>query len=119
MIGEDVWVINRVSPGDPLLIDRTGTHRLATTDPTTMSINISSLVMPPMLDMVLLHEISHAITMSYNLLKPLRNNIPPKLWVLVEEWSVGLLEHYGIEAIIATSESLGRPLCIRGYCIMN
>lgn len=110
------WKVNRVSPGDHLLIDRTGRERIATTDPATMTINVSTSVMPPLLDKVLLHEAAHAITVSYGLLLPLRAKIPPEHWVTVEEWAVELLENYSLEAIIATSESLGRPLCIRGNC---
>jgi len=109
--------VNRVSPAHPLLIDRTGTLRIATTDPETRTINVSTNVTLPNLDSVLLHEVAHAITVSYGLLQPLRSLIPPELWVIVEEWAVELLEKYSTEAIIITSESLGRPLCIRGYCL--
>lgn len=117
VVNGEVWLVNRVLPGDPSLIDRTGTIRSATTDPVTHVINVSSDVTPPLLDKVLLHEVAHAITVSYGLLLPLRATIPDNLWVLVEEWAVELLEKYSIEAIMITSESLGRPLCIRGYCI--
>ena len=117
LVNGEVWHVNRVSPGDPLLIDRTGTRRIATTNPLTRSINVSIDVVPPLLDRVLLHEVAHAITISHGLLGPLRMHIPPELWVLVEEWSVELLEKHGIEAIIATSESLGRPVCVSGQCL--
>lgn len=118
LINGELWQINRVSPGSPLLIDRTGNHRIATTDPVLKSINVSIEIQPPLLDRVLLHEVAHAITISHNLLQPLRAQIPEQLWVLVEEWSVELLEKHSLEAAILTSESLGRPLCIMGYCMM-
>jgi len=117
LINGDVWVINRVSPGNPLLIDRTGSYRAATADPLTRSINISIEVTPPLLDSVLLHEVAHAITISYGLLDVLRSKIPYYLWVTVEEWAIAFLEKYSIEAIILASESLNRPLCINGKCI--
>ena len=117
MVNGEVWNVRRVSPGDPLLVDRTGNMRIATTDPSTRTVNIASNVTPPLLDQVMLHEMAHAITVSHGLLGPLRAQLPPELWVLVEEWAVELVEKYSIEAIMLTSESLGRPLCIRGYCI--
>ena len=117
LVNGEVWHVNRVSPDNHLLVDRTGTRRIATTDPFNRSINISADVVPPLLDRVLLHEVAHAITISHGLLGSLRTHIPPELWVLVEEWSVELLEKYGIEAIIITSESLGRPICVNGQCL--
>lgn len=118
LINGELWQINRVSPGSPLLFDRTGNLRVATTDASTRSIYLSNKLVPPMLDRVLLHEITHAITISYNLLPPLRTQIPETLWVMVEEWSAELVERHGIEAVILASETLGRPLCIMGYCMM-
>lgn len=117
VVGNDVWQINRVSPDNPLLIDRTGEFKVAVTDPLTRTIYISRELEPPMLDKVVLHEVAHAITVSYGLLPPLRSKIPPDLWVLVEEWSASLLEQYALEAGILASQALGRPLCIFGYCI--
>ncbi len=117
-INGEVWNVLRVKPDNPLLVDRTGYLRIATTDATTRSIYIADNITPPLLDMVLLHEVAHAITISHGLLLPLRNRIPLNLWVLVEEWSAELVEKYGVEAVVITSESLGRPLCVNGYCIM-
>lgn len=116
VINGEAWIVRRVSPGDPLLIDRTGKRKLATTDQNLRLISLSKDVVPPLLDQVLLHEIAHAITVSHGLLIPLRATIPPELWYLVEEWSAGLVENYGIEAAVLASEALGRPLCVRGFC---
>ena len=119
LIDGDLWRIERVSPGNPLLIDRTGDFKPATTDPLTRTIRISSDVEPPLLDKVVLHEIAHAITISHGLLGPLRDSIPDSMWVHVEEWSASLMERHAIEAAILASQALGRPLCIGGYCIMS
>lgn len=116
-VNGEVWRVKRVHPHDQSLVDRTGNLRLATTDPATRTINISAGLTPPLLDQVLLHEVAHAITISHGLLSQLRDAIPPELWVFVEEWSVELLEKHGIEAIIATAESLGRPVCVMGQCL--
>lgn len=119
LVNGELWKVETVSPDNPLLIDRTGDYKLATTDPLTRSIRISSDVTPPLLDKVLLHEIAHAITVSHGLLAPLRNSIPDNMWIHVEEWSASLMERHAIEAAILASQALGRPLCINGYCIMS
>ena len=71
---------------------------------------------PPLLDRVLLHEVAHAVTMSYGLLDALHGTLPEDLWIPVEEWAVQLVENFSMEAVALASESLGRPLCIRGLC---
>lgn len=109
-------MVVRVLPGDPRLVDRTGKVRVATTDPATRTVHVSSAIVPPLLDRVMLHEVAHAITISYGLLEPLHAFMPEDLWIPMEEWSAQLVEAHGIEAVIAASESLGRPLCIRGLC---
>lgn len=116
IINGDVWRVARVPAGDPRLIDRTCNYRLATTDSSTMTICISDQVRPPLLDKVILHEIAHAITVSYGMLDSLRAFLPPYLWVEVEEWAAQLVENHALEASRAASESLGRPLCIGGIC---
>ena len=64
----------------------------------------------------MLHEMAHAITVSYGLLGPLRDALPSRYWVDVEEWAAQLVESHAIEATRAASVALGRPVCIRGVC---
>ena len=116
VINGDVWRVVRVPAGDPSLIDRTGTERLATTDSERMVISVSEAVRPPLLDKVILHEVSHAITVSHGLLEPLRAVVPAYLWVTVEEWAAQLVENYALESARAASKVLGRPICIGGIC---
>ena len=115
-INGELWGAIRVKAGDPRLIDRTGIPRLATTDPRSMTICILDSLKPPLLDRVVLHEVAHAITVSWGLLTRLRAAIPPESWVDVEEWSARLMEAHAIEAVRAASEALGRPVCIMGVC---
>lgn len=116
VINGDVWRVVRVPADDPRLIDRTSTSRLATTDPRSRTISISESVQPPLLDKVLLHEISHAITVSYGLLELLRDAIPRQAWVPSEEWAAQLVENHAIEALRLSRSVLGRPVCVRGGC---
>lgn len=117
IVNGETWRVIQVHPGDPRLIDRTGVLRVATTDPATRTVCVSSDVMPPFLDRVLLHEVAHAVTISHGLLDPLHAFIPEELWILVEEWAAQLIEEYSIEAAVAAAESIGRPLCVHGHCM--
>lgn len=116
VINGDVWRVIRVPAGDPRLVDRTGMCRLATTDPRSRTISISESVHPPLLDKVLLHEVTHAITVSYDLLRPMRESVPRRSWVPSEEWAVQLVENHAIEALRLSRKVLGRPVCVRGSC---
>lgn len=64
----------------------------------------------------MVHEAAHAITMSYGLLDDLHAMIPRKYWIQVEEWAAQLVEEFGMEALALASQSMGRPVCVRGYC---
>lgn len=112
-----VWRVIRVPAGDPSLVDRTDTVRLATTNPATRVISISETVAPPLLDKVLLHEIAHAITLSWGLLPGLRHEALRGDLTGLEEWSAQLIENHAIEAVEAATIVLGRPVCVRGLCL--
>ena len=112
----EVWRVIGVDPGAPRLIDRTGTRTVATTDPLARTIHVSKELAPPELDLVMLHEVAHAITMSYGLLSYIHEKVPERYWIPVEEWAAQLVGEYGLEAVVLASESLGRPLCIGRYC---
>lgn len=115
-INGDVWRVVRVPAGDPSLIDRTGTRRLATTDPRTKTISISRDVQPPLLDKVTLHEVAHAVTLSWELLPRMRREVTRGDIIGVEEWAAQLVENHALEAVRAASEALGWPICVRGLC---
>lgn len=102
--------------GDPRLIDRTDTPRLAVTDARERMVYVRADLTPPLLDKVVLHEVAHAITVSWQLLGPMRSVVPDVAWVEVEEWAAQLLENHAMEAVTAASEVLGRPICVRGLC---
>ena len=71
---------------------------------------------PPLLDRVMLHEVTHAITVSWGLLPRMRSDARRGDLTGVEEWAAQLVENHAIEAVNATSEALGRPVCVRGLC---
>lgn len=104
-------------PGDPLLTDRTGTHTIATTDPESKLIRISSSVPLAMFDQVLLHEAAHAM-MEESGVNDLLQRVPDdRNHVTDEELLAWFLETHAIEVIDAVSSSLGRPVCVSGLCL--
>ena len=115
-VNGDVWRVIRVPAGDPRLIDRTGSSKLAVTDESTQTVSILDDVRPPLLDKVLLHEVAHAITVSYGLLPQVRHDTLRGDIIGVEEWSAQLVENHALEAVEAASTALGRPICVRGLC---
>lgn len=111
-----VWRVVRVPVGDPRLVDRTGTMRLATTDPGAHEVRIRQDLMPPLLDKVMLHEAAHAVSWSHGNLARLSEIVARGDVVAVEELIANTVENYSIEALEAARTSLGRPVCVRGRC---
>lgn len=117
VINGDVWGVARVPAGDPRLIDRTDTPRLAVTDPSERMVYIREDLRPPLLDRVVLHEVAHAVTVSWGLLPRVRSDTLRGDVIGVEEWAAQLVENHAMEAVQAASEALGRPICVRGLCV--
>ena len=115
-VNGEVWEVVLVKEGDPRLTDRTNTKRLAVTNPATRAVYVDASVRPPLLDRVVLHEVAHAVTVSWGLLPRLRNDAMRGDLTGVDEWAAQLVENHAIEAVRAASEALGRPVCIRGEC---
>lgn len=116
VINGELWGVARVNAGDPRLIDRTLTPRLAVTDSYERMVYLRSDLKPPLLDKVLLHEIAHAITVSWGLLPQVRSDALRGDFVGVEEWAAQLVENHAMEAVQAARGVLGRPVCVRGLC---
>ena len=84
-----------IDPYDDELIDRTGSLRVATTDPRTHTIYLSRSLQGDFLKTVFLHELGHAIMISYGLLEELHRMVIPKYWIECEEWICNFLADYG------------------------
>ena len=116
VINGETWRVVRVPAGDPRLVDRTGEPRLATTNPRDRLICVQVGVQPPLLDKVVIHEIAHAITMSWGLLPRMRSEAMRGDMTGLEEWAAQLVANHSIEALEAARTVLGRPVCVRGLC---
>lgn len=112
VINGDVWRSQAVDPGDPRLRDRTGSARIATTDPSTRRVYLSRELRGPFLDRVLLHEAAHCAMVSYGLLEGLHRIVPEYAWVDVEEWACNFLANYGGEVLQAVNAALPRPVAL-------
>ena len=115
-VNGEAWRVVWVAPGDPRLIDREGRRTVGTADPKTRTVHLSNRLMPPELDRVLLHEVAHAITMSWGLRPELDGMVGNSDKIGAEEWAAQLVENHGIEAAAIASEILRRPICVRGWC---
>ena len=116
VINGELWRVIRVPAGDPSLIDRTGAPKLAVTDSRDLTVYVRDDLMPPLLDKVMLHEVTHAITVSWGLLPEVRSGVMRGDIIDVEEWAAQLVENHAMEAVQAARRALGRPVCVRGYC---
>ncbi len=110
-----VWRIARVLPGDPLLVDKTGTRRIATTDPLARVIRISTEVPLGMFDKVLIHEVSHAMMEEYGINELISDVLDDE--ILVEELLAWFMETHGLEIIDAASRVVGRQVCVDMTCM--
>lgn len=115
-INGTVWGVVGVRAGDPRLVDRTGLPRLAVTDPVARTVYVREDLEPPLLDRVMLHEVAHAVTVSWGLLPRLYSDALSGDMTGIEEWSAQLVEKHAMEAVQAASTALGRPVCVRGLC---
>ena len=102
-----LWHVKTVNPNHPALIDRTDTRRVATTDPKTMTVYISSELSGPFRTTVVIHELGHCAMLSYGLLDDIHRAVLPKYWVDAEEWVCNFVADYGMEIFNAAYDILG------------
>lgn len=90
-----LWKVIEVSPSNPKLIDRTGVRSVATTEPATQSIYISSDISGLFKIRVLTHELGHAAMFSYYLVDDIHRMTRPEYRLDAEEWICNFVADYG------------------------
>lgn len=100
-----VWRVLYVHRDDERLIDRSGRLTVATTDPTTSCVYLSSALTGEYLQRVFLHELGHAAMISYDLLPAIHSMVRPNYWIEMEEWICNFIADYGFE-IFSTADSV-------------
>lgn len=91
-----LWKAVYVKPNDPMLVDRTGSLTVATTDPTNLTVYISNSLHGDFLNRVLIHELGHCAIFSFNLLPDIHRMCYPEYWVEAEEWVCNFIADYGL-----------------------
>lgn len=92
-----LWRILFVDPDDPMLVDRSGYHNIATTDPINRAIYLDSSLSGNLLVKVLIHELGHCALVSFDLLDEIHQMVKPEYWVEAEEWICNFLVDYGFK----------------------
>lgn len=85
------WRVRFTYPTDRVLVDRTGTLTIGVTDPETMTIYLSNKLCGGFLTRVVLHELSHAMMISYGYLEQIHRYCKKRHWVDMEELIANLI----------------------------
>lgn len=91
------WNVLWTNPTDPILIDRTLRKTVAVTDPDTMTIYLSNKLCGGFLTRVVLHELSHAMMISYGYLEQIHRYCKKRYWVDMEELIANLIANQAKE----------------------
>lgn len=102
-----LWRVEFVSPDSDLLVDRTGTLTVATTDPTAYRIYLSNALEGEFLIRVLAHELGHSVMVSYSLLDDIHRMVYPNHWIEAEEWVCNFIANYGWQIFTTAYSILG------------
>lgn len=86
-----LWSIRFVNPNSDILIDRTLSKTVAVTDPDTMTIYLSNKLCGGFLTRVVLHELSHAMMVSYGYLDIIHKYCKKRYWIEMEELIANLI----------------------------
>ena len=85
------WNVRWTNSADPILVDRTGSLTVAVTDPDTMTIYLSNQLRGDLLTTVVLHELSHAMMISYGYLEQIHRYCKKRHWIEMEELIANLI----------------------------
>lgn len=107
IMGDILWRVVFVSPDSQELVDRTGHHTVATTDPSSHRVCLSNELRGSFLLRVLVHELGHCAMISYELISEIHRMVLPEHWIEAEEWCCNLLADYGLKVFSIAFETLG------------
>lgn len=102
-----LWRISYVSPESNLLVDRTGSRTVATTDPVTRRIYISNALQGDFLIRVIIHELGHAALESFFLLDDIHTMVRSEYWIQAEEDICNFIADYGSYIFNKAKQILG------------
>lgn len=102
-----LWKIRFVERDDPSLVDRTNTLTVATTDPVTLTVNLSEELTGDFLMTVFIHELGHCALVSFGFLDRIRKWTRPEHWVDMEEFICNFLADYGLRIFRTAYKKMG------------
>ena len=101
------WNVRWTNSSDPILVDRTNALTVAVTDPATMTIYLSDQLKGSFLTTVVLHELSHAMMISYGYLDQIHRYCKKRYWVDMEELIANLIAKQAKEIFQRAYEIVG------------
>lgn len=118
-MGDDWWTVHPVPPSSPSLVDRTGRLTVATTDPASLSINVSTALYGARLRHVLIHEAAHAAMASYGITERLAAYVPAKNRIAVEEMICNILADHGLAVLSAAASMQVALRSVKNECMLE
>lgn len=103
----DRWEVRTVKARDPMLVDRTNTLTVATTDPKTKTVYLSESLHGDFLMTVFIHELAHCALYSFGLLNEIHRMTKPKYWIEMEEFICNFLSDFGLRIFRIAFSTLG------------
>lgn len=103
----DFWKVIFVNERSPMLVDRTGTLTVATTDPERMTVFVSDKLEGNFLMTVFIHELGHCALYSYELLEEIHRMVLPEYWIDMEEFICNFLADFGYNIYKTAFKILG------------
>lgn len=101
------WKIRFVPHDSPMLVDRTGTLTVATTDPRTLTLYLSEELSGDFLMTVLIHELGHCALYSFGFLRRIQRMVLPEYRIEMEEFICNFLADYGFRIFEIAYQTLG------------
>lgn len=103
----DLWKVRFVDANDPMLVDRTRTRTVATTDPPTRTVYLSNELYGDFLMTVFIHELGHCALYSFGFLDRIYAWVKPQYRIKMEEFICNFLADYGMNIFRTAYSTLG------------
>lgn len=87
----DFWTVRFVNPTNRILVDRTGTLTVGVTNPVDRTVYLSNALRGNFLIRVTLHELAHAMMISYGYLEQIHLYCKNRYWIDMEEFIANLI----------------------------
>lgn len=101
------WRVRFVDQNSPMLVDRTDTLTIATTDPKTKTVYLFNQLRGNWLMTVFIHELGHCALYSYGFLDYIHRMVLPEYWIDMEEFICNFLADYGLGIFKIAFKTMG------------